>query len=121
MPCNAAGAPLFTFPIIVGIMLAFISAGLSLEDYPSMALAAILLSPVALFLYIPLVGILVPQVHGAVYVMAAAPCVLLVMAVRLRLPSRLTVGARHHPHRLSRLDRQHSAYYERSVCEGQGV
>jgi hypothetical protein len=81
-------------PIIGGIVLAFIAAGLSLEEYPSMAIAATLVLPVALFLYIPLVGIVVPQVHGVIYVMAAAACVLLAIAVRPRLPARSAVTAR---------------------------
>jgi len=92
-PWNAAGAPFFTLPIIGGIALAFLAAGLSLEEYPSMVIAAILVLPVALFLYIPLVGIIVPQVHGVVYVMAAAACVLLAIAVRPRLPARSAMGA----------------------------
>jgi hypothetical protein len=92
-PWNAAGAPFFTLPIIGGIALAFLAAGLSLEAYPSMVIAAILVLPVALFLYIPLVGIIVPLVHGVVYAMAAAACVLLAIAVRPRLPARPAVTA----------------------------
>src|SRR5687768_14133034 len=93
-PWNTFGVPFFTF-IMGGTVLAFISAGLSLEDYPSKAISAMLVLPVALFLYIPLVGIVVPQMHGVVYVMAAAACVLLAMAVRPRLPARPALGARH--------------------------
>jgi hypothetical protein len=92
-PWNTLGVSFFTLPILGGIVLAFISAGLSLEGYPSKAIAAMLVLPVALFLYIPLVGIVVPQVHGVVYVMAAAACVLLAMAVRPRLPARPAVSA----------------------------
>ena len=92
-PWNTLGVPFFMLPVIGGTALAFIAAGLSLEDYPSMAIAAMLALPVALFLYIPLVGIVVPQVHGVVYVMAAAACVLLAIAVRPRLPPRPAVSA----------------------------
>ena len=92
-PWNAAGAPLFTLPIIVGIALAFVAVGLSVEEYPAMSIAAMLTLPVALFLYIPLVGVVVPQVHGVVYVMAASAFGLLAIAVRPRLPARPRVGA----------------------------
>jgi hypothetical protein len=92
-PWNAAGAPFLTLPVIGAIGLAFIAAGLSLETYPGMALWAALVLPFALFLYIQLVGIVVPQVHGLVYVMAAAGFALLAIAVRPRLPGRLGVTA----------------------------
>jgi hypothetical protein len=93
-PWNPAGVPFFTLPIIGGIALAFVAAGLSIEDYPAMAITAILALPVALFLYIPLVGIVVPQVHGMVYVMAAAACMLLAIAIRPALPARADLRAR---------------------------
>ena len=93
LPWNTLGVAFFTLPIIGGVVLAFIAAGLSLEDYPSMAIAAMLALPVALFLYIPLVGVVIPQVHGVVYVMAAAACVLLAIAVRPPLPTRPAASA----------------------------
>jgi hypothetical protein len=92
-PWNTGAVPFFTFAIMGGVVLAFIAVGLSLGDYPSMAIAAMLALPVALFLYIPLVGIVVPQVHGVVYVMAVAACVLLAIAVRPQFPARPTATA----------------------------
>ena len=96
VPWTAAGAPLFTLPIIGGIALAVIAVGLSVEEYPAMSIAAMLALPVALFLYIPLVGVVVPQVHGVVYLMAAAALGLLAIAMRPQLPARLAVRAQRH-------------------------
>jgi hypothetical protein len=85
---DAAGVGYYTLPVIIGISLAFIAVGLGAEDYPGESVAGVLALPVALFLYVLLVGIVVPQVHAVVYVMAAAACALLVIAAKPGLVAR---------------------------------
>jgi hypothetical protein len=85
---DAASVGYYTLPVIVGISLAFIAAGLGVEDYPGESIAGVLVLPVALFLYVLLVGIVVPQVHAAVYVMAIAACALLAIAAKPGLLTR---------------------------------
>jgi FtsH-binding integral membrane protein len=86
VPFHAESIGFFTFPLIIGICLAFFAVGFSLDAYPRASIAAILLLPPALFLYVILVGIVAPMVHGVVYAMAAAACALLVIAARPGLP-----------------------------------
>ena len=90
VPFTAQGVGSFTIPILVAICLAFFSVGLSVEEFPGAALTAVLTLPFALFFYILLIGIVVPQVHGFVYAMAAGACVLLAVAARpgLLLPAK---------------------------------
>lgn len=82
VPFTAESIGLFTFPLITGICLAFFAVGFSLDTYPGASIASILLLPPALFLYVILVGVVAPLVHGVVYAMAAVACALLVVAAR---------------------------------------
>ena len=82
VPFTAEGAGFYTLPVIVGISLAFVAIGLGLDDYPGATITGIIGLPVALFLYVLLVGVVVPQLHGVVYLMAIAGCALLVAAAR---------------------------------------
>jgi hypothetical protein len=87
VPFTAQGAGSFTIPILVAICIAFLTAGFSIEEFPGAALTAVLALPFALFFYILTIGIVVPQVHGVVYIMAAAACGLLAVAARPGLPA----------------------------------
>ena len=82
VPFTAENMGLFTFPLIIGVCLAFMAVGLSLEEFPRASITAIVTLPPALFLYVMLVGIVAPMFHAVVYAMAAAACVLLVVAAR---------------------------------------
>jgi len=103
LPWNADNVGSYTVPVIGAIALAVIAVGMSIDDYPGHAIIAMLFLPVALFLYIPLVGLLVPSVHAMTYVLAAAALALISMSVRPSLPDyrRLGVSIRgpaHHQH-----------------------
>jgi hypothetical protein len=93
IPWNAENIGLFTVPIIGAIGLTVIAVGLSVEEFPWHALIATLFLPVALFLYVLLVSIVVPSAHVATYVLAAAALALLVMAARPGLEGLRAVGA----------------------------
>jgi hypothetical protein len=86
VPFHAASIGFFTFPLIIGVCLAFFAVGMSLDEYPRASIAAIFTLPPALFFYILLVGVVAPMLHGVVYAMAAAACGLLVVAARPGLP-----------------------------------
>ena len=81
---TAVGVGFFTFPLVIGICLAFVAVGLSLEEYPGASITAILTLPPALFVYVILVGIVAPQIHGVAYAMAAGACTLLAIAAMPR-------------------------------------
>ena len=88
IPFTAEGVGYYALPVMVGIVLAFVAIGLGLEEYPGETLTGIIGLPVALFLYVLLVGVVVPQVHGVVYAMAVAACALLAVAARAGVPAR---------------------------------
>jgi hypothetical protein len=88
IPFNAEGVGYYALPIIVAISLGFIAVGLSLDEYPGAALTGVIALPVVLFLYVLLVGVVAPQVHGVVYAMAIGACAQLAIAARPGLPTR---------------------------------
>jgi endonuclease/exonuclease/phosphatase (EEP) superfamily protein YafD len=94
VPFNAEGMGYYALPVIVAICLGLFAVGLSLDEYPGAALTGIIVLPVALFLYVLLVGIVAPQVHGVVYAMAIAACILLAIAARPGLPAQPRSDAR---------------------------
>jgi hypothetical protein len=93
IPWNPENIGLFTVPIIGTIGVAVIAVGLSVAEFPWHALIATLFLPVALFLYVLMVSIVVPSVHGATYVLAAAALALLAIAARPALQGATRVEA----------------------------
>lgn len=94
IPFTAEGMGYYALPVVVAISLAFIAVGLGLEEFPGATVTAIIGLPVALFLYVLLVGVVAPQVHGVVYAMAIAACALLAVAARPGFPARTKTEAR---------------------------
>jgi hypothetical protein len=91
VPFNADGVGYYALPLIVAISLGVVAVGLGLEDYPGATLTGIIGLPVALFLYVLLVGVVVPQLHSVVYAMAISGCALLVIAARPNAPAAPTL------------------------------
>jgi hypothetical protein len=86
IPWDAEHIGSYTLPVIGAIALAVFAVGMSVAEFPRHTVVAALFLPVALFLYIPLVALLVPAVHATVYVMAAGAFALLVLAARPGVP-----------------------------------
>jgi hypothetical protein len=82
LPFSAEGVSLYTLPIIGSISIAIISVGLGVSEHPYETILAILVLPVALFLYVLLVGVVVPALHAVVYPMAVGALLLSVVAAR---------------------------------------
>jgi hypothetical protein len=81
VPFNADGVGYYALPLIVAISLGVVAVGLGLEDYPGATLTGIIGLPVALFLYVLLVGV----------AMAISGCALLVIAARPNAPAAPTL------------------------------
>ena len=86
-PFTAERVGYFTFPLVIGICLALIAVGMSLDEYPGASITAIFTLPPALFCYVLLAGIVAAQMRGVAYAMAAGGFALLAVAVRPRLPT----------------------------------
>jgi hypothetical protein len=93
IPWNPENVGLFTVPIIGAIGLTVFAVGLSVEEFPWHALIATLFLPVALFLYVLMVSVVVPSAHVATYALAAAALALFALAARPGLEGGRTVEA----------------------------
>jgi hypothetical protein len=93
IPWNPENVGLFTVPIIGTIGVTVMAVGLSVEEFPWHALIATLFLPVALFLYVLMVSVVVPSVHLATYVLAAGALALLALAARPALQAENRVEA----------------------------